>query len=526
MTSVAKRIGRVVETAARQDVSDVRPLPFPEAFAFVGSGCLLVLEIVAGRVISPQLGNSLYTWTSVIGVVLAGLSLGNWVGGRIADWRPGRSVLSLLYLLSGLSAGLVLVLSRSLDSIAAPVSWGPEWQVLWLAAVLFLLPSVLLGTLTPMIVKLSLSSLQATGRVVGQIQAAATLGSIVGVFATGFFLISAFGTRPVMACVAIALLALAVLSNPFWQRRRGESALAVNVALASVIAAVFIVGVAATYDSPCFKESKYYCIGVFQEGPYKVLALDMLIHGYVSVEDPSQPIYPYEKVYRAVLQAKYDKRRPLEGFGIGGGAFTFPRYLERNHHGHTLIAEIDEEVTKTAREEFFFEDTPAVEVLNQDARPALRDRPKSEKYDVVLGDAFGDIAIPYHLATREFNDLVASRLKPDGVYLVTVVDGVDYDFLRSYIKTMRLSLPYVDLVAVPGEAGGGARATFVVAASPKPIPRIASTASPEQLGAFLAERNPVTLTDDHVPVDQLLAPVFRQRLTEDVGGGPEAGHDL
>jgi predicted membrane-bound spermidine synthase len=511
-----------MENVARQDDRDVRPLRFPGAFAFVGSGCLLVLEIIAGRIIAPQMGNSLYTWTSVIGVVLAGLSLGNWIGGWIADRRPGRSVLSMLYLASGASAGLVLILSKSLDSISAPASWGAEWQVLWLATVLFFLPSVLLGTITPMIVKLTLNSLEATGRVVGQIQAAATLGSIVGVFATGFWLISQFGTRPVIAGVALALLAMAILSNPFWERRPCDSPAAVNVALASVLAGVFTVAVATTYDSPCVKESNYYCIGVFQEGPYKVLALDMLIHGYVSVEDPSQPIYPYEKVYRAVLQSKYGRDRPIEAFGIGGGAFTFPRYIEATHNGHTLIAEIDKEVTKVAREQFFFEDTPNIEVLEEDARPALRDRPKDERYDVVLGDAFGDIAIPYHLATKEFNDIVADRLKPDGLYLVTVVDGVNYDFLRSYIKTMRESFPYVDLLAVPGEAGGGARAVFVVGASKQPLPRTATTATPAQLASFLAERDPVTLTDDYAPVDQLLAPVFRQRLHEDVEGADPA----
>jgi MFS family permease len=521
LTSVAKRIGRAVETAARQEDRDVRALRFPGAFAFVGSGCLLVLEIVAGRVIAPQMGNSLYTWTSVIGVVLAGLSLGNWIGGWIADRRPGRSTLSILYLASGASAGLVLVLSKSLDSIMAPVSWGAEWQVLWLATVLFFLPSMLLGTITPMIVKLTLSSLESTGRVVGQIQAAATLGSIVGVFATGFWLISWFGTRPVIAGVAVALLGMAILSNPFWERHPGRS-MAVNVALASVLAAVFTVAVATTYDSPCAKESNYYCIGVFQEGPYKVLALDMLIHGYVSVEDPSQPIYPYEKVYRAVVEAKYPKNRPLTGFGIGGGAYTFPRYMERFHHGRTVVAEVDKEVTEVAHEQFFFKDTPNIKVIHEDARPVLRDRPKNEHYDVVLGDAFGDIAIPYHLVTREFNDIIADRLKPDGVYLVNVVDGVDYDFLRSYIKTMRMSFPYVDLLAVPGEGSGGARATFVVAASKQPMPATGTRASPAQLAAFLAERDAVTLTDDHVPVDQLLAPVFRQRLHEDVSGADPA----
>jgi spermidine synthase len=514
MTTVVRRLGRAIDSAARQDDRDIRPLRFPGTFAFVGSGCLLVLEILAGRIVAPSLGVSLYTWTSVIGVVLAGLSLGNWIGGRIADWRPGRSTLSLLYLLSAVATTLVLVLSRNLDPIEAPTSWSAELQVLWLTAILFFLPSVLLGTITPMIVKLSLSSLELTGRVVGRIQASATLGSIVGVFATGFVLISSFGTRPVVAGVAIALLVLAVLSNPFWEGRIRGSALPTNVALASLVLGLFAVGLAASYDSPCARESNYYCIGVERDGNFKILSLDMLIHGYVSTQDPSQLAYPYERVYGTVVDAKFDKQRRLESFAIGGGAFTFPRYLERYHRGHTVVAEIDKEVTEVARKEFGLVDTPAIEIVHKDARPVLRDRPKGERYDLVLGDAFGDIAIPYHLVTREFNDLVASRLKFGGIYLVNVVDGAHYDFLRSYIHTLRLTFPYVDLVAVPGESGGGAQATFVVVASKQPLPRTQTTIPSEQLDAFVALRDVTTLTDDHVPVDQLLAPVFRQRLHE------------
>jgi nitrate/nitrite transporter NarK len=195
---------------------DVRPLRFPTAFAFVGNGCLLVLELVAGRILAPSVGVSLYTWTSVIGVVLAGLSLGSWLGGKIADRRPGRSVLSLQFLLSAIASGLVLVFANELDAVSAPFSWPTIWQVLWLSTIVFFVPSVLLGTVTPMIVKLSLSSLDATGRVVGRIRAAAELGAIVAVFATGFVLISAFGTKSIVAGVAITLLALAIFSSPVW----------------------------------------------------------------------------------------------------------------------------------------------------------------------------------------------------------------------------------------------------------------------------------------------------------------------
>jgi nitrate/nitrite transporter NarK len=198
------------------DPRDVRPLRFPGAFAFLGNGCLLVLELVAGRILAPTVGVSLYTWTAVIGVVLAGLSLGSWLGGKIADRRPGRSVLSLQFLLSAAASALVLVFDSNLDSVAAPFSWPTIWQVVWLSTLVFFLPSLVIGTVTPMIIKLSLSSLDVTGRVVGRIRAAGELGAIAGVFFTGFVLISAFGTRAIVAAVAITLAVLGISSNPLW----------------------------------------------------------------------------------------------------------------------------------------------------------------------------------------------------------------------------------------------------------------------------------------------------------------------
>jgi MFS family permease len=228
MTAVARRIGRlgqILDSAIQVEGADVRPLRFPGTFAFIGSGCLLVLEIDGGRILAPAIGISLYTWTSVIGVVLAGISLGNWLGGKLADRRPGRSILSYEYLLGAAASGLILLVSRDLGAVAAPSSWPADLQVLWLAAILLFLPSLVLGMVTPMIVKLTLSSLDETGRVVGRIQAAASLGAILGVFLTGFWLISAFGTRAIVASVAITLGVLGVLSNPIWvaiAHRRGR----------------------------------------------------------------------------------------------------------------------------------------------------------------------------------------------------------------------------------------------------------------------------------------------------------------
>jgi hypothetical protein len=462
----------------------------------------------------------------VIGVVLAGISLGNWLGGRIADRRPGRTILSYEYLLGAAASGLILVLSRDLGAIAAPESWPADLQVLWLAAILFFLPSLVLGMVTPMIVKLSLSSLNETGRVVGRIQAAASLGSILGVFLTGFFLISAFGTRAIVADVTVALLILAVASNPFWAELPPRAArAAATVGGAAIVVTLIVTVLTMTYNEDCTRESNYYCIRVSTDdtGRYKQLSLDLLIHGIVNPKDPSQLIYPYERLYGQVVNAKYkDRKRPLSSFAIGGGTYTFPQWLERTHHGTSVVAEIDKEVTEVAREDLGFRDSPAIKIIHKDARPVLRDRPSGERYDLVLGDAFGDIAIPYHLVTQEFNEIVKDHLKPDGLYLVNVVDGVHYDFLRSYIKTLMKTFPQVRLIVEPGGAQGEQN-TFVIAAGIQPPPQTQTMASPSQLSQFLNERHATILTDDHVPVDQLLAPVFRKRMHEHIDDSGQAG---
>ncbi|MCB0193409.1 MAG: fused MFS/spermidine synthase, partial [Anaerolineae bacterium] len=161
---------------------------------FLSNFCIMVIELIAGRMMAPIVGVSLYTWTSIIGVVLAGISLGNYLGGKIADRRASRNVLALFFTLSAVGSA----------SILASISWVGALQTLNLPIIagvvliftaVFLLPATILGTISPIVVKLTLSDLSQTGDIVGKIYAAGALGSIAGTFATGFFLISTFGTR-------------------------------------------------------------------------------------------------------------------------------------------------------------------------------------------------------------------------------------------------------------------------------------------------------------------------------------------
>jgi spermidine synthase len=494
-------------------------IELPTVFAFVGSGCLLVLELVAARLIAPTVGVSLYTWTSVIGVILGGVSLGNYFGGRLADRWPSRSVLGLVYLAAASASLAVLGVLRYVHSLELPNSVPALLQVLWITTILFLLPATILGAPTPLLTRLSLASVDQTGRVVGRIQAAAAFGSIVGTFLTGFFLISWFGTRLIVAGVAAILLLLAIAARPPWLARHAYEV--------GALAAVIVAAGWASH-SGCLRESSYYCIRVepaqavdtsgsrrvIAKTPLRGLYLDRLLHSVVDTSNPTDLVYGYEREYAKVIRKLARPGSRIDSFFIGGGGYAFPRWLEAGYSGQATVAEIDPEVTRVAHEYLGLAPSDRLRIVAGDARRELRGLPASTRFDVVFGDAFDDFEVPYHLTTREFNELVARHLRPSGLYVLNVIDSVHYDFLRSEVRTLRLTFPYVGVLATTDSwpPQGKVRGTFVIVAAKGPPKQRPAVVPAQALEEFVAHGHSVVLTDDFAPVDQLLAPVFRQAL--------------
>src|ERR1043165_9937715 len=158
--------------------------PIAYLVVFVSSGCTLILELVAGRILAPYIGVSLYTWTSIIGVVLAGISLGNYVGGRIADRAASPLTLGFLFLLSGIASLMILVATYVVMNANFGQSLGLVGRIVLYTTVIFFAPAFLMGTISPVVIKLSLDDLSRTGNIVGRIYAVSTAGSIVGTFVT------------------------------------------------------------------------------------------------------------------------------------------------------------------------------------------------------------------------------------------------------------------------------------------------------------------------------------------------------
>jgi len=195
----------------RKVTGSVAGLAGCNAIVFVVSVCVMVLELTATRLISKHVGSSLYTWTSVIGVVLAGITLGNFLGGWLADRFPLKKLLAWLSLLSSASCLSVLWLDTLVAGRSRPadVEW-PTWVFLTVAQ-MFLLPALALGTISPVVASLALKHGRRTGATVGNVYAWGAMGSIVGTFLTGFWLIDLFGTRAIVGGTSAVLALLSVL---------------------------------------------------------------------------------------------------------------------------------------------------------------------------------------------------------------------------------------------------------------------------------------------------------------------------
>src|SRR3984893_1429835 len=186
---------------------------------FVSSACALVIELIAGRIMAPYIGVSLYTWTSVIGVVLAGMSVGNYLGGLVADRRASRRTLGLVFLARSVASLGILVVTQAVVVANVRLSFLP--RIVFDTTAIFFLPSLVLGMISPIVVKLALADLGRAGNTVGTIYACSTVGSIVGTFLTGFWLISWLGSRAIVWLVAVVLLLMGLVIGEFFKPKKG-----------------------------------------------------------------------------------------------------------------------------------------------------------------------------------------------------------------------------------------------------------------------------------------------------------------
>lgn len=465
---------------------------------FTGGAVVMVLEILGTRIVGPVYGTSLFTWSALIAVTLVSLSLGYWLGGRLADRRPSPAAMFLLFDAAALMVALIPLLRAPVFGLTHPM--GLRSGALLSSVLLFFAPLTVLGMISPYAVRLAVRVVDSVGRTAGRLYALSTAGSLAGTLLTGFYLIPTFHVRMILLVSAVVL----ALPAAIYQVASARAGLAAT--LAALVAASL--GLGLVPDSPKYvlysRDSFYSQIKVAQGGNFRAFLLNGAIQ---SLSVPGRrvglAVYPYlmaDEVWRA---------RPggHEALIVGMGGGLLPPLLD-SRGVHSTVVEIDPAVVEAARKYFLYDAVRAPVAIADGRRYLAGDR---RKYDYILLDAFAGEAVPIHLLTQEIMASVADRLNPGGVVALNFVGfrgGPRALPLRSIAQTIRSEFPYLRALAcgTGGEFGGN-----LLIASREPLeistPSSAAGVPPEVLAEFRAAApeslsgEAHILTDDYNPLD-------------------------
>jgi len=378
-----------------------------------GTGSLAT-EIAASRLLAPYFGSSTIVWANLIGIVLAGLAVGYWLGGKLADRRPERRLLGLIVLAAAAWVAMTPLVARpfldaavgNLDDASAGAVIGSFFAVL----LLFAPAVVLLGMVSPFAIRLAISDVATAGAVAGRFYALSTAGSLLGTFLPALIVIPLAGTQRTLLGTATLL----ALSSAFLLGRRA-------LVLAAAIAALLALPPGAIKPEAGLlheEDSLYQFIQVIErEDGRRLLRLNegVAVHS-VWREDTVLT----GGVWDAFLALPALLERPLRTVAILGNAGgTTARALGRFYPDARVDGvELDPAVSRVGRTWFGLEDNARLTVYDADARPFLRRT--DERYDLIIVDAYRQPYVPFYLATREFFRLARARLEPGGILALNI----------------------------------------------------------------------------------------------------------
>lgn len=477
---------------------------------FLCGATLMIIELTGSRILAPFLGTSLIVWTSLIGVILASLSIGSWWGGILADRTPQARKLGHIVLLAawataaiGLSKTWILELLQGTGGL----------HTLAIASTVFLFApaSMLLGMVAPFAVRLHLKNHNVAGQTAGNLYAVSTIGSIAGTFAAGFVLIAWIGSTAILFVSAAILAFAAWLADPSEKAIKGVSALLFCLAI------VF-----------CLKQDSWLAARGFidQDTPYnRVLVYTSKEEGTgrmtremvtgpqgrqssMYLDNATELALPYTRFYRLAEFYKPAMGRMLV---LGGGGYSFPKYALANYPDVQIdVVELDPGITALARSHFALPEHPRLTVIEEDARTFLRQ--VQTKYDVILCDVFNsNYSIPFHMTTVEAVALMRAALNPGGLVLVNLLaspEGISSRFYKAFYATFQTAFPEVHAFAVINATGQQQWQNIILSALTQPPPQTAP--ADDEIKAMLTQLLPPPkdklppLTDEFAPVDRYL----------------------
>lgn len=427
---------------------------FLEIVVFISGASLMMLEIVASRILAPYVGTSIIVWTSIIGIVLASLSLGYFLGGRFADRSPKHGFLGKILILASLSIALAHLITPFITTFLTDNFLDLRFIAFLSSLLIFGPTSLFLGMVTPYAIKLRLKSLEKTGSISGNLFAISTVGSILGTFATGFFLIPFFGTRTILVVVSLLLLFAALLI--FALKKSAKKVIVMVVILIFAVALLFRLEGKKSSGVVLEKDTLYNKI-LLEKRKVKDTDREVLLlrtgiskQSAMYLDDKYELAAEYTKYFRLGGLFNPNLKKVLK---IGGGAYSYPKdFLKRNPEGHIDVVEIDPGISKVARDHFYLKDNPRLNIYHQDARVFLNRTGKV--YDGVYIDAYGSgLSTPFHLTTIEAVKKIHDLLGEDGVVIVNIAasfEGERSKFLKAEIKTYETFFPQIYTFATSG----------------------------------------------------------------------------
>ncbi len=498
-----------------------------ELVSFICGAAVMVLEMAGSRLLAPHLGTSIVVWTALIGVILASLSLGYWLGGRAGDKNPSARRLSGI-ILAGAAFVLLAALAhdpvlRLLAGAHLPLQAGAVTAAL----LLFALPAVLLGMVSPYIIQVKLLSYKdksKTGSVMGRFFALSPVGSILGTFLGGYVLISWLGTRTILYAVAGALALAALLAAPHGRRLPSALLLGACLGLGAYAGLTAQTSMAQGIDF----DSRYNHIRV-QEGslaaygrPMRFLITDPgSVQSAMLIDKPAELALDYTKHYAIAWHLRPDAGRFLM---LGGGGYSVPKHLVASRPEAEIdVVEIDPGITQTARDYFALPNNPRLRVFHEDARVFLNRNAamrQPRQYDVIMGDTFtSSYNIPFHLGTVECAERIKTLLADDGVFICNIISAVTGEqgrILRGIRASFAKVFPQINIfpVTYPNQGDIAQNVMLVARKKPGPMP----LAWGEGMRAMLAKEwtaplpdDTPALTDDYAPVERYAMPMLRAR---------------
>ncbi|HET9701964.1 MAG TPA: fused MFS/spermidine synthase [Burkholderiales bacterium] len=476
---------------------------------------VMVIQVLGSRVIGPFFGVSLFVWTSLITVTLVALAAGYAIGGHLADRHGSADWLYGLIIVAGIAVCLVPVLKAPV--LKASLALGLRGGSLAGSAALFGVPLLLLGCVSPFLVRLVATEMRNLGRTVGGLYALSTMGSFLGTVGTGFFLIGYFGVQATLIATGMALISLGCAYFVFVRRRYALLLLLALPLLAdaggSTASKIMPDGtrvqLVASVDSFYGNIKVVDYIGSnFQTREMKI---DGLVQGGI---DTASGLSVYEYTYLVQFLPYVmnpDGRRCLV---IGLGAGVVPHWYEERGIACDVV-DIDPEVVELARSHFGYQGRGRVHV--QDARYFLGTN--TERYDFVILDVFNGDTTPGHLLSLEALRLVESAMAPGAVLALNLVGelGPGGGMLGSVVKTLRQVFDHIRVHPTHHAGHEGGAGNFVILAwdGPPRVPDLSLVrgfpvhplAQAEvQRGLLKAIEVPddpqaIVLTDDFNPID-------------------------